>query len=82
MAVTDSPLARRERDGQGVFGDRDRASATPALGLGGTEPVEGTFLDEVPLHLRSHGSHHEQHLVGDRLPVGAVQPGADAGENL
>ncbi len=69
-------------DGQDVFIDSGGAAATPALGLGGAQPVEGALADEVAFHLGGHRGDHEQHLVGDGRPVGAVDPGADAGEDV
>ncbi|MCO5975093.1 hypothetical protein NDW01_42575 [Actinoallomurus sp. WRP6H-15] len=39
-------------------------------------------MDEVAFHLSCHRGGHEQHLVGDGLPVGSMQSGADPGEDL
>jgi hypothetical protein len=69
-------------DGQDVVVDGGGAAAAPSLGFGGAQAVEGAFADQVAFHLRGHGRDHEQHLVGDRGPVGAVQAGGDACEDV
>ncbi|MEQ7129416.1 hypothetical protein ABN034_33505 [Actinopolymorpha sp. B11F2] len=68
------------RDGENVV-DGGWASTFAALGLGGAEPVGGAFADEFACHLGGHRGDREQHLVGDGGAVGAVQSGADAGED-
>jgi len=69
-------------DVQGVVGDGGGAAAAAALGLSGAQPVQGALADQVAFHFRGHRGDHEQHLVGGRVPVRAVQPGADAGQDM
>jgi hypothetical protein len=82
-SVTDSPRSRgartTARTSSSTAGGRPprRPRAWTAR-----SPVESPLADQVAFHLCGHRSHHEQHLVGDGGPVGAVQPGADAGEDL
>jgi hypothetical protein len=74
-------LAAGLGDGEHVFIDCGGAAAA-SLRLGGAQPVQGPFADQVAFHFRGHCGHHEQHLAGDRGPVGAVQPGADPGQDV
>ena len=69
-------------DCEGVVVDGDGAASPSALGCCGGEAVEGASLNEVAFHLGCHGGDHEQHLVGNGLPVGFVEAGADTGEDL
>ena len=69
-------------DGQHILIDGRPAAAAPALGLGGAQPVQGALADQVTFHLRGHRGHHEQHLVRDGGAVRAVDPGADAGQDV
>ncbi len=46
------------------------SAAAAALGLGGAQPVQGAFADQVAFHLRGHRGDHEQHLVRDGGAVG------------
>ena len=69
-------------NGQDVVVDGGRATAAPALGLGGAQAIQGPLTDQVAFHLRGHRGDHEQHLVGDGCPVRAVQPSADARQDV
>src|SRR5260370_42158678 len=71
-----------ECDGEAVVVDGGWSAAFASLGCCGAQSVEGAFLDEFAFHFGGHGGDYEQHLVGDRLSVRAVDPGADAGEDL
>ncbi len=70
------------RDRQGVGVRLGWPAAVSALGCCCGEAVEGAFVDQVAFHLGGHRRDHEQHLVGDALPVGPVHPGADAGKDV
>ena len=83
MAVTDSPRNCRARAmARNVVIDSGGTAAAPALRLGGAQPVKGALADQVAFHLRGHRGHHEQHLVCDGGAVRAVDPGADAGQDV
>ena len=83
MVVTDSPRDCRARaTARNVVIDSGGAAAASALGLGGAQPVEGALADQVAFHLRGHRGDHEQHLVRDGGAVWAVDPGADASQDV
>lgn len=69
-------------DGQDVVIDSGGTAAAPALGLGGAQPVQGALADQVAFHFGGHRGDHEEHLVSDGGAVRAVDPGADAGQDV